>query len=231
MLLNVKNIRKDYTRGKLFSAVDNVSFSLQQGDFACIMGKSGSGKTTLLNIIGGITTPTSGSVTFDTVNLYAMDDVQASLFRNQTIGYVPQGGSLLANLTAFDNICLPYYLHFQQNQQNMTVKACQERALELLQQAGISYLTDMFPKQMSGGEMRRVAIVRALICSPKLVLADEPTNDLDDESTQEIMQLFKNINQNGTTLLMVTHDNDVAGYAKQSFKMVAGKLTSIDKIS
>jgi len=224
MLLTIKNIRKDYTRGKVFSAVDNVSLSLDAGDFACIMGKSGSGKTTLLNIIAGIVTPTNGRVMLDNTDIYSLDDKHAALFRNQNIGYVPQGGSLLANLNAIDNICLPFYLYPQLNQQRLGHQQCMDRALALLEQAGISYLKSMFPAQMSGGEMRRVAIIRSLICSPQLVLADEPTNDLDEDSSQDIMQLFQQINHQGTTLLIVTHDSDVACYAKQQFKMAAGKF-------
>ncbi|XKM14311.1 ABC transporter ATP-binding protein [Orbaceae bacterium ac157xtp] len=223
MLVTVKNLRKDYTRGKQFSAVDNVSFELEQGDFACIMGKSGSGKTTLLNMIAGIVTPTNGKISVADTDIFSLEDKAAAQFRNQTIGYVPQGSSLLPNLTGFENVCLPYYLHYAQNQKNNPVD-CAQKANELFEKAGIAELKEMYPTNMSGGEIRRVAVIRALICSPKLILADEPTNDLDDESAIEIMTLFSKINQSGTTVLIVTHDSDVANYAKKQFKMAAGKL-------
>ncbi len=224
MLLNVKNVRKQYQRDKVFVAVDNVSFSLAHQDFACIMGRSGSGKTTLLNMIAGIITPTQGRVIIDNTDISVLADKQVSQFRNQTIGYVPQGNSLLTSLNAIENICLPY-IFYNKGNQNLTDKDnLLERAEQLMQQVGISYLSQLYPKQMSGGEMRRVAIVRSLICAPKLLLADEPTNDLDQESAEQIMQLLATINLEGTAILMVTHDLDVANYAKHQYKMEAGKL-------
>ena len=219
MLLDIKNLRKDYTRGQqTFAAVNNVSFTLASDDFVCIMGKSGSGKTTLLNMIAGLLTPTQGKIIINDTNLFELDDQQVSAFRNQHIGYIPQGSSLLPNLNAIDNIRLPYYLTKRQPQ------TCLSYAQSLLEKANISYLQEAFPANMSGGEMRRVAILRALICKPDLIIADEPTSDLDDESSAEIMQLLTEINQQGTALLIVTHDNDVASYSQKVLKMSAGKL-------
>lgn len=219
MLLNVKNLRKDYQRGQqTFAAVNNVSFSMQPGDFNCIMGKSGSGKTTLLNMIAGLLTPTQGKVTFNDVNLFELDDQQVSAFRNQHIGYIPQGSSLLPNLTAIDNIRLPYYLTKRPNKSSLGY------AKSLLEKAKISYLQDVYPANMSGGEMRRIAILRALICQPQIIIADEPTSDLDEESSTDIMQLLKEINQQGTALLIVTHDHDVANYSQNILKMSAGRF-------
>ena len=219
MLLNVKNLRKDYQRGQqTFAAVNNVSFSMQSGDFNCIMGKSGSGKTTLLNMIAGLLTPTQGKVTFNDVNLFELDDQQVSAFRNQHIGYIPQGSSLLPNLTAIDNIRLPYYLTKRPNKSSFSY------AKSLLEKAKVSYLQDVYPANMSGGEMRRIAILRALICQPQIIIADEPTSDLDEESSTDIMQLLKEINQQGTALLIVTHDHDVANYSQTILKMSAGRF-------
>ncbi|PXZ02305.1 ABC transporter ATP-binding protein [Gilliamella apicola] len=219
MLLNVKNLRKDYQRGQqTFAAVNNVSFSMQLGDFNCIMGKSGSGKTTLLNMIAGLLTPTQGKVTFNDVNLFELDDQQVSAFRNQHIGYIPQGSSLLPNLTAIDNIRLPYYLTKRPNKSSFSY------AKSLLEKAKVSYLQDVYPANMSGGEMRRIAILRALICQPQIIIADEPTSDLDEESSTDIMQLLKEINQQGTALLIVTHDHDVANYSQNILKMSAGRF-------
>ncbi|WP_294913189.1 ABC transporter ATP-binding protein [uncultured Gilliamella sp.] len=219
MLLDVKNLRKDYQRGSQhFSAVNNVSFSMAQTDFITIMGKSGSGKTTLLNMIAGLLTPTQGKITINGTNLFELDDKQVSAFRNQNIGYIPQGSSLLPNLTALENIRLPFYLTKRENQSSLNY------ALELLEKAKIGYLKDTYPANMSGGEMRRIAILRALICRPKLVIADEPTSDLDEESSAQIMALLTEIHQQGTGLLIVTHDNDVANYSQRKLKMSSGRL-------
>ncbi|OTQ59735.1 ABC transporter ATP-binding protein [Gilliamella apis] len=219
MLLDVKNLRKDYQRGSQhFSAVNNVSFSMAQTDFISIMGKSGSGKTTLLNMIAGLLTPTQGKITINGTNLFELDDKQVSAFRNQNIGYIPQGSSLLPNLTALENIRLPFYLTKRENQSSLNY------ALELLEKAKIGYLKDTYPANMSGGEMRRIAILRALICRPKLVIADEPTSDLDEESSAQIMALLTEIHQQGTGLLIVTHDNDVANYSQRTLKMSSGRL-------
>ena len=219
MLLDVKNLRKDYQRGSQhFSAVNNVSFSMAQTDFISIMGKSGSGKTTLLNMIAGLLTPTQGKITINGTNLFELDDKQVSAFRNQNIGYIPQGSSLLPNLTALENIRLPFYLTKRENQSSLNY------ALDLLEKAKISYLKDTYPANMSGGEMRRIAILRALICRPQLVIADEPTSDLDEESSVQIMALLTEIHQQGTGLLIVTHDNDVANYSQRKLKMSSGRL-------
>lgn len=223
MLLDIKNLRKDYCRGKhTFSAVNNVNFAMEQNDFVCIMGKSGSGKTTLLNMIAGLLTPTQGKITLNQTNLFELDDQQVSTFRNQHIGYIPQGSSLLPNLTAIDNIRLPFYLSKRDD------KTCFSYAQTLLEKANISYLQDAYPANMSGGEMRRVAILRALICKPQIIIADEPTSDLDDESSSDIMQLLTDIHQQGAALLMVTHDKEVASYSQQIMKMSAGKLDKFD---
>ena len=219
MLLDVKNLRKDYQRGSQhFSAVNNVSFSMARTDFISIMGKSGSGKTTLLNMIAGLLTPTQGKITINGTNLFELDDKQVSAFRNQNIGYIPQGSSLLPNLTALENIRLPFYLTKRENQSSLNY------ALDLLEKAKIGCLKDTYPANMSGGEMRRIAILRALICRPQLVIADEPTSDLDEESSAQIMALLTEIHQQGTGLLIVTHDNDVANYSQRKLKMSSGRL-------
>lgn len=219
MLLDIKNLRKDYQRGEqTFSAVNNVSFSMAENDFICIMGKSGSGKTTLLNMIAGLLTPTQGKIIINGTNLFELNDQQVSAFRNQHIGYVPQGSSLLPNLTALENIRLPFYLTKRSNQSTLNI------AKQLLEKAKVADLQNAYPANMSGGEMRRIAILRALICQPKIIIADEPTSDLDEESATEIMQLLSDIHQQGTALLIVTHDNDVASYSQKIVKMSSGRL-------
>lgn len=192
--------------------------SVTKDDFICIMGKSGSGKTTLLNMIAGLLTPTQGKITINDANLFELNDQQISAFRNQHIGYILQGSSLLPNLTAIDNIRLPFYLTKRENQNPLN------EAKSLLEKAKISHLQDAYPANMSGGEMRRIAILRALICRPQIIIADEPTSDLDEESATEIMQLLTQIHQQGTALLIVTHDHDVAHYSQKVMKMSAGRF-------
>lgn len=220
MLLVVKNLTKQYGRDNaLFNAVNNVSFTMAAGEFVTIMGRSGSGKTTLLNLLAGLLTPTKGYVSIDNTALFELGDRQIAAFRNQYIGYIPQGSSLLANLTGLDNIRLPLYLS------GNAVIDSQSRALELMERAGISYLQQTYPAAMSGGEMRRIAIVRALMCAPKIIIADEPTSDLDKTTATEIMQLFSQLNQQGSTLLIVTHDESVAQYSQRKLIMQAGQLS------
>lgn len=220
MLLVVKNLTKQYGRDNaLFNAVNNVSFTMAAGEFVTIMGRSGSGKTTLLNLLAGLLTPTKGYVSIDNTALFELGDRQIAAFRNQYIGYIPQGSSLLANLTGLDNIRLPLYLS------GNSVIDSQSRALELMERAGISYLQQTYPAAMSGGEMRRIAIVRALMCAPKIIIADEPTSDLDKTTATEIMQLFSQLNQQGSTLLIVTHDESVAQYSQRKLIMQAGQLS------
>lgn len=232
MFLHVENISKNFNRNIKkngnFNAINNISVSINSGDFSCITGRSGSGKTTFLNIIAGILKPSSGKVFIDNTNIHELDDQKSSFFRNQTIGYMPQSGSLLSNLTAIENICLPYYLYSKQNSPILgNYKNCEEKAIALLKEVKIEYLKNVYPSSMSGGEMRRVAILRALICSPRLIIADEPTNDLDESSAHEIMSLFAKINKNGTTIILVTHDQDILSYANRRFTMSDGKMLEI----
>lgn len=217
-MLHIKNISKQYDRaGKTFAAVDNISLNMAEGDFISIIGRSGSGKTTLLNMVAGLLSPTGGDISFDGVNPFVLGDRAMARFRNCNIGYVPQGKSLLANLTALDNIRLPFYLAPRAG-------ACLEKARALLNEMGLPYLAGSYPQSMSGGEMRRVAIARALINNPKLIIADEPTSDLDLETTHEIIALLKRLNATGTAILVVTHDLELARCGGQVFKMAGGRL-------
>jgi putative ABC transport system ATP-binding protein len=249
MLLGIKELTKEYTRGReKFFAVDHVNLSLGTGDFVSIIGRSGSGKSTLLNLISGLIKPTSGGVFVNDKNIFELNDNDISLLRNEKLGYVPQGQSLLASLTVLDNVILPYTL-FKRNGVNASSKAKSnigywdkaqhdkavnssskaetptERALSLLEQVGILHLAESYPKHLSGGEMRRVAIARALINNPDILVADEPTGDLDAQTTEEIMQLLKTISENGTAVLIVTHELDTTSYGNQTYSMNVGKLT------
>lgn len=219
MILKVNGLTKEYKRGgTAFFAVHDVSLQLSAGDFFCITGRSGSGKSTLLNLLAGLLKPTRGSIEMEGRNISSFNDKEASAYRNLKIGYIPQGHSVLANLTVLDNVKLPYY--FYKREGDVT-----EKAMSLLEQAGIPHLARSYPKQLSGGELRRVSIARALMNDPVIFMADEPTNDLDTRTTAEMMKLFSEISHKGTAVLMVTHDLEAAQSANRIFKMDMGILT------
>ena len=179
MVLEVKGLCKEYMRGNQpFYAVDHVDFSMDKGDFVSIIGRSGSGKSTMLNLIAGLLDPTEGTVTISGKCLSGMNDEELSSVRNTVLGYVPQGQTILSNLSVLDNVRLPFY--FSKREGESTA-----RAMELLEHVGIGHLAESLPKELSGGEMRRVAIARALMCSHELLVLDEPTGDLDPETTTD----------------------------------------------
>jgi putative ABC transport system ATP-binding protein len=219
ILLEIKGLSKEYQRRKKkFSAVDNVDLSISRGDFVSIIGRSGSGKSTLLNMVAGLLTPTSGSIRLEGTDIHTLKDKEISKLRNTRLGYIPQGLGTLSNLTVFDNVRLPYFLSKRQGNAS-------ERAAFLLDEVGISPLADMLPSQLSGGELRRVLIARALMNEPDILIADEPTSDLDTETTKEIMDLFTRINKNGTTVLIVTHELDTLAFGDRVLTMASGRLT------
>ena len=219
MVLEVKNLCKEYMRGSQpFYAVDHVDFSMDKGDFVSIIGRSGSGKSTMLNLIAGLLDPTEGTVTISGKCLTGMNDEELSSVRNTVLGYVPQGQTILSNLSVLDNVRLPFY--FSKREGESTA-----RAMELLEHVGIGHLAESLPKELSGGEMRRVAIARALMCSHELLVLDEPTGDLDPETTAEIMELLQKIAAEGTAVLMVTHELDTTTYGNRTYVMDRGRLT------
>lgn len=219
MLLEIKGLSRGYQRrGKAFWAVNSVDLSIGQGDFVNIIGRSGSGKSTLLNMAAGLLMPTSGSIRLNGTELYALKDKDISELRNTRLGYIPQGLGTLSTLTVFDNVRLPYFLSRRQGDAS-------GRASFLLDEVGISALADMLPSQLSGGELRRVLIARALMNEPDILIADEPTSDLDIETTREIMELFARINKNGTTILIVTHELDTLEFGNRVLTMASGQLT------
>lgn len=219
MLLEIKGLSREYQRrGKAFWAVNGVDLSIHQGDFVNIIGRSGSGKSTLLNMAAGLLMPTSGSIRLNGTELYALKDKDISELRNTRLGYIPQGLGTLSTLTVFDNVRLPYFLSRRQGDAS-------GRASFLLDEVGISALADMLPSQLSGGELRRVLIARALMNEPDILIADEPTSDLDIETTREIMELFARINKNGTTILIVTHELDTLEFGNRVLTMASGQLT------
>lgn len=218
MDLEVRNLSKEYERGgRTFSAVKDVDLEVKGGDFISIVGQSGSGKSTLLNLIAGLLLPTSGEILIDGKSAVTSSDREASELRNTVIGHIPQGQSLLSSLTVYDNIRLPFYLSDREGDPD-------KKTLELLANLGIADLVDSYPNSLSGGEARRVAIARSLINKPDILLADEPTGDLDKENTDEIISLFRRIAKEGTTVIMVTHDPDTEDAADRSYTMSNGSL-------
>lgn len=220
-LINVNNLSKSFRRGERdFFAIDNVSFDVKEKDFINIIGKSGSGKTTLLTLLSAIIEPTSGDIFVEGKNLSTMDDEEKSGYRNEFIGYVPQSLGTLPTLNVLDNVRLPYF--FKKREGNGV-----ERARMLLDMCGILDLENDFCKNLSGGELKRVLIARALMNEPKILIADEPTSDLDSKTTIEIMNMLKEINEKGTTIIIVTHDNDLLKYGSRLLEMTDGKLNEV----
>ena len=217
-MIKVENLTKKFTRNdRDFDAVRNVSLEVKKGEFAAIIGHSGSGKTTLFNMIAGLIAPLSGKIYIDGSEITAMSENEKAVFRNQNMGYVLQGQSLLNNFTILDNICMPAYL-------SSNSKEFRERALELLKQIGLEEFSKEYPSNLSGGEIRRVSIVRAMLNQPKVILADEPTSNLDPENSHKVMQMLKDISAQGTTVILSTHELESLSYVDTVFKMNQGKL-------
>ena len=220
-LINVNNLSKSFRRGERdFFAIDNVSFDVNEKDFINIIGKSGSGKSTLLTLLSAIIEPTSGDIFVEGKNFSSMNDEEKSEYRNEFIGYVPQSLGTLPTLNVLDNVRLPYF--FKKREGDGV-----ERARMLLDMCGILDLENDFCKNLSGGELKRVLIARALMNEPKILIADEPTSDLDSKTTIEIMNMLKEINEKGTTIIIVTHDNDLLKYGSRLLEMIDGKLNEV----
>ncbi|MBR1797049.1 MAG: ABC transporter ATP-binding protein [Clostridiales bacterium] len=222
MILKAESISRKYPRlsanSNFFYAVKATDFEIKEGEVIAIMGRSGSGKTTFLNMLGGLLTPSEGKVTLDGTDIYSLSDNERSKLINSNIGIVPQGQSGIDSLTVTENILLPYCLYHKDNEADKYAK-------ELIKFVGIEDIADCYPSQMSGGELRRMAIARALINRPGIILADEPTGDLDDESTRSVLELFRRLAQDKVAVLMVTHDELAGNYADCIYKMDAGTLT------
>jgi ABC-type lipoprotein export system ATPase subunit len=219
-MISVQNVSKIYTTKALtVPAVHNVSLEVEPGEFVVITGRSGSGKTTLLSLVAGLTRPTSGQVLLDGVAVWSLPDKEQSLLRNEKIGFVFQFPSLLPTLTALENVMLPAMFGGKQN------GGAQERARHLLEQVGLADKLRSFPRQLSGGQQQRVVIARALMNEPELLLADEPTSDLDEMTEREIMSLFRDIHQQtGVTVLLVTHSAELGQYGTRSIQMAGGQI-------
>ena len=216
--LEAQKLVKEYKRrGVSFRAVDDIDFAVDTGDFVMIEGESGSGKTTFLNLLTGLTEPTSGNVMISGKPLKDIGDKELSKIRNQKIKYIPQGESLLSALTVRENILFPYTIGGLE-------KPSYERLLEVSDKLGITDLLDEYPSELSGGEMRRATIARAVINRPSLIIADEPTGSLDSANTSRVMEIFKNIASEGTAVIVVTHQKETLGYASKVYGMEQGSL-------
>lgn len=221
LLIDVNNVYKIFERGgRDFTALNDVSFSVNSGDFINIIGKSGSGKSTLLTILSAIQEPSKGDVKVLERKISEMTDDEKSNYRNEFVGYVPQSLGTLSTLNVIDNVRLP---HFFMKRDGDGMK----RAKELLDMCGILHLKHEFPRNLSGGEVKRVLIARALMNEPKILLADEPTSDLDSATSYEIMEMLKKINDGKTTIIIVTHDDDLLRYGSRLLEMSDGKLKEV----
>jgi putative ABC transport system ATP-binding protein len=218
-LIELKNITKTYKLGdEVLNALDNVSFSVQPGDFVAITGPSGSGKSTLANIIGGLDKPTSGAVLVDGDDLAHVRDGKLSEYRNSHIGFVFQSFNLQGTQTAVENVMLPLVFA------RVKPKERKARAIECLEAVGLGDRLKHKPSQLSGGQRQRVAIARALAIKPSIIIADEPTGNLDSARGEEIMKLLKDLNKQGITLIIITHDLSVARQASRIVQIHDGRL-------
>lgn len=223
-MLEMKSIYKDYLQGKMTVPVlKDINLEIEERDYIAIMGPSGSGKTTLMNLIGCLDKPTSGEFFLDGEDILAYKDVQMSDLRLNKIGFVFQNFQLLPRQTALDNVALPL------SYAKVSKKERRERAAEALQAVGLEDRISFYPTQLSGGEKQRVAIARAMINKPKLLLADEPTGALDTKSGMQIMELFQKLNDEGVTILVITHEAEIAAYAKRTILIRDGEITTSKK--
>ena len=219
MILEMKHIYKNYQQGKMEAPVlKDVNFSMEEGEYVAIMGPSGSGKTTLMNLIGCLDKPTSGNFLLDGMDVSKCSENEMSDMRLHKLGFVFQSFHLLAKQSAIENVMMP--LHYA----GVPKKKRREIAFAALERVGLAERVDFLPNQLSGGQMQRVAIARAIVNSPKLLLADEPTGALDSKSGQQVMELFQKLNEEGVTVLMITHDSEIAQHAKRTVLIRDGVL-------
>jgi putative ABC transport system ATP-binding protein len=217
--IKVNDLTRTYGSGEtVVKAVRGMTFEIEEGDFVVIMGQSGSGKSTLLSMMGALNTPTSGKYTVDDIDVYALGLDQRADFRREFLGFVFQSFHLIPYLTVLENVMLPI------TTLPMKVQKKREMAGYVLERVGLGNKSKRLPGEISGGEQERVAIARATVNDPPILLADEPTGNLDTRTSQGIMDLFKELNNDGTTIVMVTHNRDCAGYASRILGVSDGLL-------
>ena len=219
-LLMMKDIVKSYeSGGEEQTVLDHVNFSVEKGEFVSILGPSGSGKSTMMNIIGCLDVPTSGEYFLNGREIENLDEVTLAKIRNQEIGFIFQSFQLLPRSTIVENVELPLMYA------KVHAKERRERAVEILTRMGLGEKIDYYPNQLSGGQQQRVAICRAVITQPSILLADEPTGALDQKTGKQVMELFKELNDEGRTIIMITHDANLAKHAHRIVKILDGKLS------
>lgn len=219
-MIQLNGVSKIYRNGSCeVRALDNITLSINRGEFATIVGKSGSGKSTLMNIIGTLDSPSSGEYLLDGVNVSSLSDYKLSQVRGNMIGFIFQGFNLIPNLSAQENVEMPLlYRGYNRSDRAKLAKTA-------LEKVGLSNRISHLPSQMSGGQQQRVAIARAIASSPPIILADEPTGNLDSSSGSEILEILKNLNHNGHTLIMITHDMSMASQIARTIMISDGKMT------
>jgi putative ABC transport system ATP-binding protein len=223
-MIKVKHVSKIYRHDSLETvALDDISFAVSQGEFVAIMGPSGSGKSTLMHILGALDTPTSGSYFLDGEDVGRLNDDELADIRNKKIGFVFQAYNLLPRATALKNVTLPMYYAGVPKEERL------KRAKEYLEMVGLGDRIDYNPNQLSGGQQQRVAIARALSMQPKIILADEPTGNLATNQSLEIMEIFKKLNEEGHTIVMITHEPNIAQFAKRIISLRDGKIVGDKK--
>ena len=220
-LVEIKDVCKIYNPGENeVRALDHVSLTIDEQEFVAIIGHSGSGKSTLMNMLGCLDVPTSGEYWLHGQDVSALSDDALSDIRNREIGFIFQGFNLIPNLTALENVELPLIYR------GVSKSVREELSVEALKKVGLEHRMDHKPSEMSGGQQQRVAIARAIAQAPPVILADEPTGNLDSNSTKEIMDILKGLHKEGRTVILITHDNEIAAQAKRVIKIRDGKIES-----
>ena len=220
-LIKITNIKRDFVLGdEIVHVLKGIDLEINKGEYVALMGPSGSGKSTLMNLLGCLDTPTSGTYILNAKDVSKMKDDELAEIRNKEIGFVFQTFNLLPRTTALDNVALPMiYAGYSKSERKA-------RAEEVLSQVSLSDRMDHHPNQLSGGQRQRVAVARALVNSPSIILADEPTGNLDSKTSVEIMKLFNEIHANGNTVILVTHEEEIADYAHRVIRLRDGLIES-----